>query len=681
MPIHVQFCARCRSICSMASSSSDAIVPHGQAPPAKKSRIDATVARELTACSKQTKTALIHTLQKLNIVGALEHGATKRELRKATEHHAKQETPYGRVVEKIELDVPGMKYLDIVNPFAFLWYLCHISVHFADLMYKCCISGNPLRLVIYADEMCPGNPFRPEKSRTLQCIYWAFADWPAHVLSRTFAWIVLCTIRSSIVSKIEGGMSYMCRLFLRMFYPETGHSFARGIMLQCKDTTYMMTAVFAGFLCDLKGHKENLEWVGTGGNRCCLTCANLDKRVTGDHDVAIGLDCSNAKKFIKRSNEDVYADIDELERRSHGESKTKKSRLQTEYGFNLIPNGILMDKSIRGIFKPVDHTLRDWQHTLVGDGVANSILGETITHLKQLKYPTQSLRDFMMECTLPSKYGKACADWLKDSRICVHTLRSFSGIVLTLVPILFLYMQAFCKDDPRLSEHISIVEDLYHICGILATGSDTPMKYVDVLYTLFERLHDRYVKLYTSIKPKLHHMHHILDAMRWLGKCLSCFVTERKHRTVKDLALYVFRNMEHTLIVDIVNQHCEQLLSGHDLFEAMFLVEPRECKLQPDILASKNAVLPCGPLRNEDVIFFENMACAVVKCFFIISDMYFVEVVELPCVDGDVSLRRFTTSGDTVFKECRFVVDSCIWHHTDDADLIRVCVPPVLLYR
>ena len=37
-------------------------------------------------------------------------------------------------------------------------------------------GGNPLRLVIYLDEMNSGNPFRPEKSRTMQCSYWCVAD-------------------------------------------------------------------------------------------------------------------------------------------------------------------------------------------------------------------------------------------------------------------------------------------------------------------------------------------------------------------------------------------------------------------------------------------------------------------------------------------------------------------------
>ena len=644
--------------------------------------MDPTSLREMVAHNSQTKTALAETLRVLSKQGYLEIGATKRELREASEHHAKQDTPYGRVVQRIELNVPGLKYLDFINPFAFLYYLTMISAAFAALMHDCCRDATrPLRLVIYMDEMNPGNPFRPEKSRTLQCVYWAFVDWPAHVLSRTFSWIVFCTIRSNIVAKIEGGMSFMCRLILRTFFPKTGHSMDRGIMLNHKSDTYVMTARFAGFLCDLKGHKENLEWKGTGGNVCCITCANCDKRLVGDHaGNVVGIDCGDSSRFVHRSNMDVYNTVDELVGLHHAATtKTAREALETAYGFNVCPQGILVDHEMRDVFKPVDHTLRDWQHVLVGDGVANSILGETLNALKGFGYPMDTVRNFMLECTLPSKYGKACANWLKDSRLKLHTLTSFAGIILTLVPILFLYMQSFCGDDARVSDHFRLVKLLHIVCGILGTGTDVPMKHIDLLEGLFKQLHELYVELYTKCKPKIHHMHHIVDAMRWLGKCLSCFVTERKHRTVKDIALHIFRNMEHTVIVDIVNAHCEQILTGRDLFLEMFLVEPREVKLQPEFLTSRKAVLHFGSARTDDVVFFTDMTCATIVAFFIISDTYFVEVAPLPKVsDDDATLRR-RTNDDSYFKECRFLVDSCIWHSTETAGIIKVCVPPILL--
>ena len=287
----------------------------------------------LAAHSNQTKSSLVDTLAHLNTLGLLEQGVTKRQLRHATEHHAKHQNEYGKVVERIQLDAPGLKYLDVVNPFAFMHYLCSISTHFADMMHTCCKPGRPLRLVIYNDGMNPGNPFRPEKSRELLCYYWAFADWPAHVLSRTFAWMPFCTIRSSIVAKIPGGTSYISRMVLRVFYPENGHSMSRGIMLSCRGETFLMTAVFCGFLADLLEHKHNLDWKGTSGNVCCITCANLDKRLRGDHHGnVIGLDCSDPEKFVRRSNADVYNDVDALVAEAAGKSNTIREQLQTSYG-------------------------------------------------------------------------------------------------------------------------------------------------------------------------------------------------------------------------------------------------------------------------------------------------------------------------------------------------------------
>ena len=39
-------------------------------------------------------------------------------------------------------------------------------------------QGPEAKIVLYIDEVCPGNPLRPEKSRTTQAVYWAMADLP-----------------------------------------------------------------------------------------------------------------------------------------------------------------------------------------------------------------------------------------------------------------------------------------------------------------------------------------------------------------------------------------------------------------------------------------------------------------------------------------------------------------------
>ena len=51
----------------------------------------------------------------------------------------------------------------------------------------------------------------------------------------------------------------------------------------------------------------------------------------------------------------------------------------------------------------------------------------------------------MMMVHVPHKTPKPCAEWLKACRIKEHTMASFSGVVLTMVPIIYMVLEEFCK--------------------------------------------------------------------------------------------------------------------------------------------------------------------------------------------------------------------------------------------
>ena len=65
------------------------------------------------------------------------------------------------------------------------------------------------------------------------------------------------------------------RIVLNIFFSSVGHSFARGVHINCPQGGYVVTAIFAGFLADLLGHKEITDWKGSNGVRCCFTCGNV----------------------------------------------------------------------------------------------------------------------------------------------------------------------------------------------------------------------------------------------------------------------------------------------------------------------------------------------------------------------------------------------------------------------
>ena len=197
-------------------------------PPAKRLEL----LQSLQSVGKQTKTSTVKMLQVLQMRGALAGDVSERQLRSdmqaAVESVGKTMTPYGPVIQQVRLDAPGLRDWEICHPFAFLWYLTHHSAAFQEVMRISTLDGRKLRLVIYMDGLVPGNPFRPDKGRSIMCIYWCFVDWPAFMLTRTFAWPCLSILRESIMHSIPGGASYLARLSLRIF----SHSLATPLNLE-----------------------------------------------------------------------------------------------------------------------------------------------------------------------------------------------------------------------------------------------------------------------------------------------------------------------------------------------------------------------------------------------------------------------------------------------------------------
>ena len=231
---------------------------------------DDALHRRLIECGA-SKTGLVATVQALSEAGWLTPAAlartrtksVRRRLQTAVSSHASATTPYGRVVQRMQL--PGMPYWEFVHPLALLAYWGRISEAFFDVMDRCVVPGRPLTLIIYIDEVCPGNPLRPEKSRTLQAIYWAFAEWPQWLLQRSAAWAVFGTIRSTIVAAFPGGVSYLMARIVDVFFSDTGPSLTIGVSMANQGRNLLMNAKLGGFLADEKAHNQIGDSKGASG--------------------------------------------------------------------------------------------------------------------------------------------------------------------------------------------------------------------------------------------------------------------------------------------------------------------------------------------------------------------------------------------------------------------------------
>ena len=660
----------------------------------KQVNLDSNVARSLVATGS-TKRATTEILKKLSQAGMLNgividetnERSLKRKLTEAASGHSNVNTPYGPIVQFMELGIPGCEHLEFVNPFAFLYYLSAISAGFAEMMKSICVPGRPLRIIIYADGLEPGNPFRHDLARHLMSIYWCIADWPQYVLQRSFAWPVFSIIRTKFLNQLEGGLGRLMSMILRIFFKSKDHSFSTGVHINCPTGDYVITAIFAGFLADLVGHKEITEWKGHSGLMCCLTCSNVRNMLWGTpHGLQVNTNCHKRKKFIIRENDDVFKIVDDLHRdfMRLGKKTTAFKNKERDEGFTYTPGGLLLDKEIRDVYKPVDHCIRDWQHIVCQDGVANTHVYNLFEYglMETCGIDIKQVQEFSQICKYPSNWGKLDESALDAKRLKKGaTIASFSSTILTIVTVVMMFLEKFVKEC--LPDHFDAFQMLYHIVGILRMGAEDAMRHVETLKILIADHMAACVRLYgTYVKPKGHHMFHIVEGMLWVGRLLSCFVTERKHREIKQCSVNVYRHFEHTVLSDVVTQAFEQILDGHDVYTEEFLICPKEVTLSfIAFRAANRCVTRVGIISAGDLIINAvGDVGKVVKVFQrVCDDLIFLEVDAYPCVDGQVSCRSIDRQYRDFFVS-KSIIDVLIWYF-DSPAIIRFSVPAALLYQ
>ena len=76
---------------------------------------------------------------------------------------------------------------------------------------------SPWRLIVYADEITPGNALKPLNSRKLHTFYMSFVEFD-HQLSAGAFWITVLTARSDLVNKMEGGLSELFKCLLEAMF-------------------------------------------------------------------------------------------------------------------------------------------------------------------------------------------------------------------------------------------------------------------------------------------------------------------------------------------------------------------------------------------------------------------------------------------------------------------------------
>ena len=111
--------------------------------------------RTLLRCG--TKTGMCTALETLQRAGLLCTNDSNRKLRRtlqnASVQHGNAVTPYGTVIQKVDLGIPGVEPWEYCNPLAYLRFISTPNNACGEVMKSCIEYGQSLTIIMYLYEL------------------------------------------------------------------------------------------------------------------------------------------------------------------------------------------------------------------------------------------------------------------------------------------------------------------------------------------------------------------------------------------------------------------------------------------------------------------------------------------------------------------------------------------------
>ena len=259
--------------------------------------------------------------------GELPDGISRSAVKRKRQQAVDLTTPYGKLLQQWEfvLSDGSRKKIFFSPPAAAVWLSSHIGGMQQLLEQK--LAAHPSNLnsqwdiIVYLDEVSPGNQLKSDNRRKLWCVYYSFGQFREH-LSKELAWFVLCTVRAELVQQLKGGVSELIRQCLWSFH--AGHGdFSNGIQLASSKVLFGKIAMLLG---DEAALKAALECKGAAGKVLCFRCqTTLQKRYASSdlEEPWVLHTCTDSAKFRLHTNESVWRTVDLLAARSRTETKER----------------------------------------------------------------------------------------------------------------------------------------------------------------------------------------------------------------------------------------------------------------------------------------------------------------------------------------------------------------------
>ena len=454
------------------------------------------------------------------------------------------DTPYGKIIQDLELDLKSGKTLKwpAAHPGALLTYLCTYAApfmeHIADSIKRIGSSpSKPWRINFYADEAAAGALLKLDLKRKSWMIYWSFLEFGPEFLAHESNWFTLGLLRVTFTYQVVSGISYVVtRILEEWFFSEFANITERGFLIRCGvEVVGIVFAVFGAFLADEAALHGIWRSMGSSGNVNCMCCHNNMRMASGLadlHDTLIDSSEYDVSKFDLATDESIYDMIEKLRTAAPGEV----ADLEMQTGFHKDLHAILFNVKLRNSVRPISHTMYDGCHVLMCHGTVHfEMTAFWIAVKAQSLFSFADINDEFQKWSWPksernppyrlfNNVHAKHSDWKGGASECLAMYQLFLWIVCDLLE----GTEFLVKELKSLKAMFLVLDGWKAIQGGFV-GSH--LKFREAVMNHLRLYVEAYGRL--ACKPK-HHMEIMLAVqLLWFGFLLGTSTAERKHKHYK----------------------------------------------------------------------------------------------------------------------------------------------------
>ena len=318
------------------------------------------------------------------------------QLAEATSSEMAAPTPYGPLVTEVKVASKTLESISMltVNPLSLIYRAAQQGGKFANLMLRKMQEQPPTpeapwNIVMYADEVVPGNQLSHDNRRKVWVGYMSFLELGACRMSNKDVWLCHFVRRSQDLAKLSAGIGQCFAASLKLLFGGLNHNIAvGGVALEASDgRQFRMFAKLGMILQDGGAHKLTWHCKGDAGTRVCMLCRNLVSQVSrlaqADEAGQTLMKCSVIFEDLDFAHD---ADIRGTSARlAQAKQQMNASIFQTysqAVGFNYEPHGLLMDQDLLTVVLPASQFVHDWCHAILVLGVFHTIVHLLLSAVK-----------------------------------------------------------------------------------------------------------------------------------------------------------------------------------------------------------------------------------------------------------------------------------------------------------